>query len=304
MHRVVVVGSQARELARLLTECQLPELSVSTLEDGGVLAQAEILFGAPDALAGVLDQASNVRWVQSSWAGVRPLVTHRKRDYTLTGVRGIFGQAMTEYVLGWLLALQRGILRRAQTRHWDGAADPGVYGRHIGILGTGDIARAVASGCRALGMRVRGLNSTGRPVAPFESCYATSDRLEFANRLDYLLALLPATPATDDLVDAGLLARLAPGAIFINSGRANCVVDTDLLDALACGQLRAAVLDVTREEPLPRDHAFWGIDGLYLTSHTAAPTAPAAIVAVFAENYRRFVAGEPLLHQVDFERGY
>ncbi len=304
MHRVVVVGNQAGELVRLLKEYQLPELTVCPPEAESALADAEILFGAPDALAGVLDEAGSVRWVQSSWAGVRPLVSLPRRDYTLTGVRGIFGQAMTEYVVGWLLGLQRGIIRRAHSRCWDGTLDPGVHGRHIGILGTGDIARAVARGCRALGMTVRGLNSTGRAVAPFDACFATTDRLAFADGLDYLLALLPATPATDNLVDAGLLARLAPGAIFLNTGRANCVVDADLLDALASGRLRAAVLDVTREEPLPPDHAFWGVDGLYLTSHTAAPTAPAAIVALFAENYRRFISGEPLLHRVDFERGY
>jgi phosphoglycerate dehydrogenase-like enzyme len=232
------------------------------------------------------------------------LIEHPRRDYQLTGLRGIFGQAMTEYVLGWLLALERGVIRRAQAQHWDATVETGVADRRVGILGTGDIARAVARGCGALGMKPSGLNSSGSPVEAFDTCFAVADRLAFAEGLDYLVALLPETPGTNDLVDRTLLDRLSSGAIFINAGRANSVVDADLLDALADGRLRAAVLDVTRREPLPSEHPFWTVEGLFLTSHTAAPTSTGAVIEVFAENYRRYLAGSPLLHLVDFERGY
>jgi phosphoglycerate dehydrogenase-like enzyme len=242
--------------------------------------------------------------VQSSWAGVKPLVDHPRRDYLLTGVRGIFGQSMTEYVLGWLLALERRIIERAGRRRWDERIETGVRGKRIGILGTGDIARAVARGCEMLGIVVTGLNSDGRGVPGFSACYPTLERLDFATGLDYLLGLLPDTPATDNLVDAALLSRLAPGATFINAGRANSVVDGDLLAALAQGPLRAAVLDVTREEPLPATHPFWAAENLYLTSHTAAPTGAEAVARVFAGNFERFRRGEPLADRVDFERGY
>ena len=93
-------------------------------------------------------------------------------------------------------------------------------------------------------------------------------------------------------------------AIFINAGRAGSVVEDDLLAALAAGQLRAAVLDVTPVEPLPADDRLWSVENLYLTSHTAAPSTPEALAEVFCHNYRRYLAGEPLQHQVDFERGY
>jgi phosphoglycerate dehydrogenase-like enzyme len=211
---------------------------------------------------------------------------------------------MTEYVLGWLLALERRILERAAQRRWDERIEAGVCGKRIGILGTGDIARSVARGCAALGIDVVGLNSNGRDVPGFSTCYPVAQRLGFATGLDYLLGLLPDTHATDNLVDAALLGKLAAGAIFINAGRANSVVDGDLLAALAQGPLRAAVLDVTREEPLPVAHPFWGAKNLYLTSHTAAPTGAAAVAGVFAENFERFQRGEALAGRVDFERGY
>jgi phosphoglycerate dehydrogenase-like enzyme len=301
---VAILGEDAAELAALLAAATLPQLELVTASDGDDCERADILFGPPDALVDCLDRAPALRWAQSTWAGVTPLLRHPRRDYVLTGVKGIFGQAMTEYVLGWLLALERRIIERAGARRWDHAAEPGLAGRRLGLLGTGSIAQAVARGCATLGLRVSGLNTSGGAVAGFEACFATGDRLAFARQLDYAVSLLPDTPLTDGLVDASFLRALPPGAIFINAGRANTVVDEDLLAALSSGRLRAAVLDVTRVEPLPAGHPFWSVPSLYLSSHTAAMTSPAAIAELFSQNYRRYLRGERLRHQVDFKRGY
>ena len=101
-----------------------------------------------------------------------------------------------------------------------------------------------------------------------------------------------------------MLAVLQPGAVFINAGRANCVATADLEAALTGGNLRAVVLDVLPCEPWPDDDPLWNLDNFYITSHTAAPTLADSVVALFAGNYRRFVAGQPLLHAIDFDRGY
>jgi phosphoglycerate dehydrogenase-like enzyme len=292
-------------MASLLSARELPRLQIEIAAAGSEAVRgADILLGPPDIVAQCLDEAASLRWVQSTWAGVTPLVAHPRRDYVLTGVKGVFGQAMSEYVLGWLLALERRIIDRARQRCWDDRIEPGMANRRLGILGTGSIGCAVARGGAALGLSIRGLNSDGRAVDGFSACYAARDRLQFAAGLDYLVALLPDTAATRNLVDRDLLHCLSPGAIFINAGRAGSVVEDELLAALACGQLRAAVLDVTPVEPLPPDDRLWSVENLYLTSHTAAPSAPETLAGVFCDNYRRYLAGEPLQHQVNFERGY
>jgi phosphoglycerate dehydrogenase-like enzyme len=171
-------------------------------------------------------------------------------------------------------------------------------------MGTGSIGSHVAATCKAFGIPTRGLNSDGRGQAGFDTCFPLSRIAEFASGLDYLVALLPETPATDKLVDAELLCRLKPGAIVINGGRANCIVESDLVAALETGQLGHAVLDVMREEPLPQDHPLWAVKNLYITSHTAAPTGVESIVEIFCDNYRRYLAGEDLRYPIDFERGY
>lgn len=268
------------------------------------LSAVRILLGNPEDLSRALPLCPALEWAQSTWAGVNALLASPRHDYQLTALKGVFGQAMSEYALGWLLALERGILERCQTREWRPEPEPGLAGKTLGIMGTGTIGSAVAEAAAVFGLRVRGLNSTGRGVEPFEGCFSTGQRLAFADGLDYLLSVLPATPATDGLIDAGLLERLNPGAILINAGRGTVLVDDDLLAALASGRVRSAVLDVFREEPLPREHPFWHDPSIYITSHTAAPTADRAVVEVFLDNYQRFCSGQPLLHRVDFGRGY
>ncbi len=127
---------------------------------------------------------------------------------------------------------------------------------------------------------------------------------DFAGGLDVLAMILPDTPSTDRLVDGRVLECLHDGAILINTGRGNSLDLQAALLALRSGRLKAAVLDVLDEEPLADGDPLWAEPGVYITSHTSAPTEMDAIVDVFLDNLRRFEAGEVLAGIVDFERGY
>ncbi len=308
MHNVLVLSTHALRYRELLEADPLPDVAIhyaETLEGARPLAsQAEILFGAPDLLADILPHCPRLRWAQSSWAGITPLLNAPRRDYRLTGVKDIFGPPMTEFVLGWLLALERNIPQRHGARSWDDRRDGHIAGKCIGIMGTGSIGAHLARACRSLGLSTRGLNSDGRNIDGFDACWPTEQRLEFASGLDYLVAMLPDTPATDALVDAAMLGRLKQDAVLINGGRGNSVDTSAVVAALEKRRLRHAVLDVLPLEPLPDGDPLWQVAGLSITSHTAAPTPGRAIVEIFSENYRRYIAGEPLNHLIDFERGY
>ncbi len=308
MVKVLVLSPHAERYRELIEREGLPGAQLSyACELATALplaADCEVLFGAPDLLAAILPDCPALQWAQSSWAGITPLLEAGRRDYRLTGVKDIFGAPMTEFVLGWLLALERNIPRRFAAIHWDDSRDGHVAGKTIGIMGTGSIGAHLAQHCQRLGLTTRGLNSNGRAVEGFDQSWATDDRLAFAQDLDYLVALLPHTPGTDGLVDTALLNALAAGAIFINGGRGNAVDMRALLAALASGRLRHAVLDVLPEEPLADGDPLWSVEGLSITSHTAAPTPGQRIVEVFTGNFRRYLAGETLHHEIDFERGY
>ena len=305
-HQLLVVSQHADLFSRLITDAQLPDLSFQscTRADASDCQGVDILFGAPDRLVPLLPYCESLRWVQSSWAGVKPLIECPRRDYQLTGVKDIFGAPMTEYVLAWLLAFERSVIKRSHACSWDESPDGHLYGKSLGIMGTGSIGSHLAQSCRALGLRVSGLNSDGRNMPHFERCYSPASLAEFATGLDYLVVLLPDTEASDQLVNAELLAQLNPGAIVINGGRANAIDQSALIAALASGQVAHAVLDVLNQEPLPPSDPLWGIENLHITSHTAAVTIPATIVDLFCDNYHRYHQQEALLHLIDFEKEY
>lgn len=265
---------------------------------------AQLAFGAPDDLARLLPSLRRLEWVQSTWAGVTPLLATDRQDYRLSNARGIFGDAMSEYVLGWLLALRRRILHRATHRRWDPMPDPGLTGLSLGIAGTGSIGAVVARRCQPFVSRVLGLNRSGRQEPAFASCFSRDRAGEFASQIDALVLLLPDTAETHALADSTLLDALRPGAIVINAGRANALVLDAALTRLRSGQLGALVLDVLETEPLPDDDPLWSEPGVYITSHTAAPTTVDAIAGLFLDNLQRFLTGEVLLGEVDFDRGY
>jgi phosphoglycerate dehydrogenase-like enzyme len=82
------------------------------------------------------------------------------------------------------------------------------------------------------------------------------------------------------------------------------VDETALVEAMETGKLAGAILDVFEQEPLPQEHPFWTTPNLLITFHTSAPSFPADITNLFVENYQRFINGQELKYQVDFERGY
>ena len=132
---------------------------------------------------------------------------------------------------------------------------------------------------------------------------------EFLARTDILVCLVPLTPETRGMLNRALLAGLARdgrlgGPVLINAGRGGLQVETDILAALAAGELKAAVLDVFETEPLPQDSPLWTHPSVTVTPHNAAMSAPETVAAQVAAQIRRLEAGEPLEHIVDPARGY
>jgi phosphoglycerate dehydrogenase-like enzyme len=264
----------------------------------------QVVVGAPPDLAAIIPRCPRLRWVQSTWAGIDAIAHFASEKLEITPLKGVFGPAMTEYVMGWLLAIERNVISRASHTQWTPSLEPRITEKRMGIMGTGGIGTAIALAAKAFGLEVIGLNSDGRAVDGFNTCYPCADRLAFAEGLDYLVSALPQTAQTDNLIDHEVLMRLNLRAIVINAGRGNAVVEADLIASLNAGHIRAAVLDVFRQEPLPPDDPLWSTPGVHITSHTAGPTPDEAIGEVFERNLKRYIAGEPITDAVSAGRGY
>jgi phosphoglycerate dehydrogenase-like enzyme len=307
---ILIISPDAEQLGSLVAEA-IPEADVTMTRDAGEALERysgqSVLFGSPVSIAEVLPHVPAVKWVQSSWAGVKPLIALDRRDYVLTGIKDVFGPQMSDYVIGYLLAHELKIVRRLDEqrahRWWAGASGT-LVGKRMGIMGTGSIGRTIAERARAFGVSVIGLSRSGRGMADFDRVYALEAFTEFLEDLDYVVAVLPDTPQTTDLLNAETLPLLPAHAVFINVGRANVVDHDALVAALHAGTLGAAILDVFDQEPLPQDSPLWDAPNLSITAHIAAFSHPELIVPIFLDNYRRYSAGLNLLDIVDFERGY
>lgn len=308
--RVLIAEQDHAEYQRLLQRAA-PQLELVTGEDSALAEQAAscpVWLGEPDRFANLLRAGHKPAWLQSTWAGITPLLAEDlPRDYQLTRAVGVFGQIMAEYVLCHMLAHERELVARQQAQReqrWDGGLPGSLAGRRVLIVGCGEIGAAVARFLQPFNVELSGVASSPRSLAPFHEVAALDELPRLVAQADYVVNLLPNTPATRDIYDAALLARFQPSAVLINAGRGTAVVDEDLVAALASGGLAAAVIDVCREEPLPAGHPFWTASNLTLTGHSAAPTLPHLLVELFLANLQRYRAGAALQGQVDFARGY
>ena len=308
----VLIAEQDYSLYAQLLQQAAPELQVHTSGDSAQLAQlaadCPVWLGQPDLMATLLRQGHTPQWLQSTWAGITPLLAEGLgRDYRLSRAVGIFGQVMAEYVLTYMLGHEREVMARLVSqveRKWDNRTGQSLVGRKVLIVGAGDIGQTVAQFLQPFGVELYAIASSAREQAPFTEVTTLGDLPRLVSQMDYVINLLPNTPETHDLYDAELFALFNPNAVFINAGRGVAVVDADLVEALRLGHLAGAIIDVCRQEPLPAKHPFWTAWGLLLTGHSSAPTSPPMMVQLFIDNLRAYQAGEALRGEVDFERGY
>jgi len=310
---LLIVSRDAIAYKRLIHAHDLPSLNIvaATTSVAQALEYAgacHIIFGEPHLVSQLLPKAQKLHWVQSTWAGVTPLIGAKTcRPILITGIKGAYGPLMCEYVLAYMLMHERRILIRYehQKKHQWYAEAPGMLrGKRIGLMGVGSIGSDVARRAKTFDMRTRGF-TRGSQACKYIDRYFHGDQLiEFITDLDYLVCLLPETPATNGLIDRTLLRAMRPDSVLINAGRGNAIDQDALVWALNTGQISRAVLDVFQQEPLPADHVFWETPNLIITSHTAALSISEDIADIFIDNYNRLICGAPLTGLIDVEQGY
>jgi phosphoglycerate dehydrogenase-like enzyme len=311
-NRLLVLTEDAETYRNLIRDLQLPGLDVAAVdttdEARNHIRQCNIILGAPAKIARVLDEAEQLQWVQSSWAGVNELVQPTmRRDYLLTGVKGLYSPMMSEYVFGYILALERHMftIHAAQRkRQWTPLPYQTLNNRIMGICGLGSIGCHIAETACHFGMKVWGYKKVYGNFPEVDRLFTEEGFEDFLASPEYVVIALPETPATRHLFNEHTLALLNKEAILINIGRGSVVSESALIEALHNNRIRGAVLDVFEEEPLPEDSPLWAFPNVLITPHISAVSFPQDIVQIFAENYRRFVADEPLRYIIDFTIGY
>lgn len=211
---------------------------------------------------------------------------------------------MAEYVTLATLALHRDLpLYLDQARHglWRAGRNRPAADRRVGVLGMGQLGRAVLAALAPFGFPLAGYSRSGAAPRGVEGF---TDLPAFLARCDILICLLPLTPDTAGLLNAATFAQLPQGAGLVHAGRGRQLVADDLIAALDSGRLSAAMLDVTEPEPLPADHALWSHPRVIVTPHIACQTRAAEGAQHVAAVIGAWRQGRPIPGAVDRGRGY
>lgn len=252
-------------------------------------------------------EAASLKWIQTMSAGVDQLVHHVPSQILLTRVVDQFGGPISEYVFSYILYLTKDIPRllRAQgERKWEPFLPEFLSDKTIGVAGLGSIGQEIVRKARAFDMTVYGLSFSGKQAHLVDRHFGPNEWKAFVKELDYLVLILPLTSQTCHVIDREILYAMKPGATLINVGRGKLIKEDDLIEVMRSGHLKAAVLDVFAQEPLPSDHPFWTLPNVFVTPHMSGPGRPEHIARYFAENLKRYLEGKPLIGVVDRKAEY
>ncbi len=283
-----------------------PELTPETRD---VLAQSEVLL-ALDVPCDLRTLAPNLRWIQAVGAGTNQFDMDAlgKMGVRLTSSAGVGAPPIAEFVMGRILEVWKDIraleeLQRA--RRWEFTQGRLLMGSTIGIVGLGAIGSEIAKRAKAFGMHVLAIRRSHRPGMTADNVDELfgpgPDGLgELLRRCDVIVLSAPATAETTDLIGVAELNAMKPGAVLVNVARGPLVDEAALIAALVDGHLGAAILDVTRTEPLPSDDPLWDAPRLYLSPHcsTSQDGYNDRLLDLYADNLTKYLASEPLKNLV------
>jgi phosphoglycerate dehydrogenase-like enzyme len=264
------------------------------------------------AVADAWPSADRLRWIHIASAGVDRLLFPDLvgSSVVVTNSRGIFDRPIAEYVLGLVLAIAKDLPTTLQLQRegsWQHRETQRIDTQCALVIGTGSIGRAVGALLRAAGMSVSGVGRTARgDDADLGVVHAASDLAELLPAADYVVVAAPLTDSTRGMFGAEAFARMKGTAWLVNVGRGALLVEDDLLTALGSGEIGGAALDVFRQEPLPTDHPLWTMPNVIVSPHMSGDFVGwlEALVALFADNVDRWLAGQPLRNEVDKQAGY
>ena len=270
--------------------------------------EALMAYGAPP---GVLPAMPKLRWAQAMTAGVEQWLGLKDLppDLALTCARGTHEESMPENIIGALLYVAKPFgtaVENQKLKKWVHAPAQPLTGKTLGILGVGAIGAHVARIAVTLGMRVIGTRRRPEPVANVAQVLPAERTKEVLAQSDFVLLLLPATPQTDNFIDAERLGMMKPGAWLLNFGRGHTIKDEDLVAAVKEKRIAGAILDVFRQEPLPAEHPFWTTEGIIVLPHIGGPhpQRDKFVAHLFVDNLKRFLDGQALKEIVDRKAGY
>lgn len=270
--------------------------------------------GSGDLLRGVFKMCPQLQWVHMRSAGLDNLLFPEiiESAVDVTNSKGIFSESLAEFVLAAILYFAkdfRRMIRNQASGVWVPFEVTSISRQTVGIVGYGDIGRAIARKVGQMGMKVIALKrNVSLPNCDelVDQLYGPGQLVEMISRCDYLVVSTPLTAETRNLIGPPEIVAMRKTATIINVGRGPVINEDALIEALIKGRIKGAALDVFDKEPLPDGHPFYKLVNVLLSPHCADHTAEwlDAAMQFFIEQTKRFRQHQPLLNVVDKSLGY
>jgi len=211
-NNLLILSRDAEKYYEIINDHNLPDIQITAFTDPADALKrcrrSNIVFGDPDLIRQILSDTANLSWVQSSWAGVEPLLGHHCRnDYLLTGVKGVFGHIITEYVLCHMLSYEQKTQQRYESQkinQWNDAAPGTLRQKTIGIMGVGSIGAAIARSAKHFGMITIGYTMRNSGCEYIDEYFHGDQIYDFVTILDYLVCVLPDTHSTKNIINRSI----------------------------------------------------------------------------------------------------
>jgi len=279
---------------------------------------AEVIFnwsGSLSLIREVFLMSDAVRWVHSRSAGLERTLFPEliASNVTMTNGSGVFSPSLGEFALGAILYFAKDFRRMIRSQIaglWEPFDVLPISGQTVGIVGYGDIGRAVATRVRAMGMKVlavkRHVSAQKNPDPLADQIYGPDHLIEMLSRCDYIVVAAPLNAETLGLIGEAEFAAMKSSAVIINVGRGPVIEERAMIKALSEHKIKGAALDVFAEEPLPKGHPFYQLENVLLSPHCADHTPDWLDNAMlfFIAQFERFRQGQPLLNVVNKKLGY
>lgn len=274
-----------------------------------VIDKGDIIFSGYTFPVDLISKAGNLKWIQSMSAGVENYARSKliPPNVIITKIKGIFGPIMSEYVVGYILAITQNmkkVFHNQKKRHWQPFVVDSIRHKTVGVMGLGSVGAYIAYQVYLMGAVVIALEEQEKRLPYVSQEYPVTEIEEFLGRSDFVVVTVPLTDATESTVGEKEFKMMKKSAYLINVSRGPLVQERALLKALKQGSIAGAVLDVFNEEPLPKDHELWNLDNVVITPHISGPDIPEEIAKLFLENLKRFEEGKKLVGAVDREKAY
>ena len=290
------------------------------------LRAAEVLISEPAVVTSLLghdeDCLPNLKWCQSTYAGVDPLFTEKlstvAKPWILTRFAGAFGPPIAEWSLARIIEHERSFAASAfdqKQKEWAGSRTSVTQYRYMSsltltVLGCGDIGRCIVKAAAGFGMKTMAYGKSARIAEDIDGLDEYTQDLETALQAgDYIVSVLPSTDETRGLLSNDTLAPAAKAnggksPVFLNVGRGDVICESSVISALDKEYISAAILDVFEKEPLPKESPLWTHPNVIVSPHVSGLTQASDVPKLFLANYERYVEEKDLMYVVDWSKGY